>query len=239
LAAVTQHGPSLQYAKGSLNQDADCLKAAGLWDKTVQDMVYSRLERATFSMKFSLSEQSTPYASEFALAMRRDPFLKHFKTYNPNAWEKESCDPNFTDIQHPCRGTLATCQIPESDNLTTGTNRPCDTSCWRFAFRFHLDESKSTNGFMIQVEETEGLGHGQKIETEMAKDVNLKIFRTYTNLDFVEDEDLDNGFKKLSKAVQEWYEKGCPNPDLLENVFIGGNPEMNTNYFVRPRYEPL
>jgi len=205
-----------------------------LWDKTVREMLYSRPERATFSVKFSLKDDSTPYASEFALAMKRDPFLKHFKAYFPNAWEKDSCDPKFTDIQHPCRGALATCKIPDSDNLTPGTNRPCATSCWRFAFRFHLEESKATNGFMIQVEEKAGLGAGQKMETEMAKDVNLKIFRTYTNIDFL----WDVGFKKLSEAVQEWYKSGCANPDQLENVFIG-IPDMNMNGFVRPRYEPL
>jgi len=32
MAAVTKNGSSLEYVKGGLNQDADCLKAAGLWD---------------------------------------------------------------------------------------------------------------------------------------------------------------------------------------------------------------
>merc|ERR1712061_542061 len=149
--------------------------------------------------------------------MKADPFLKHFRTYFPNAFEKDSCDPNYVDILHPCRGTLVTCQIPKHLNLTTDTKRPCATSCWRFAFRFHQEESKATSGFMIQVEEIEGLGDGQKIETEMAKEANLKVFRTYTNIYRF----WPAGFLKISAAVQEWYKNSCPNPDLLENVFIG------------------
>ena len=47
---------------------------------------------------------------------------------------------------------------------------------------------------------------------------------------------MNEGFKKLSEAVREWYESGCPRPDLLENVFIG-IPSMD--YIARPRYEQL
>merc|ERR1712008_646075 len=112
-AAVTKTGSALKLAKGNLNQDAEMLKAAGLWDSEEQH-VYDRDEQAILSVKFSLAEKSTPYASNFALAMKRDPFLQNFKTYNPNAWCKKSCDPKFTDIQHPCRGTTSTCGIPKA-----------------------------------------------------------------------------------------------------------------------------
>jgi len=43
------------------------------------------------------------------------------------------------------------------------------------------------------------------------------------------------GFKKLSGAVQEWYESGCTNPDL-ENILIGFPFK---EYSERPRYENL
>merc|ERR1712129_428125 len=104
-------------------------------------------------------------------------------------------------------------------------------SCWRFAFRFHQEESKDTNGFMIQVEESLGLGDGQKIEIEMARKVGLKVFRTYTNYGGVDAE----GMGRISKAVKAWYDSGCANDDL-ENVFIGftGNP-----YTERPKYETM
>jgi len=219
-------------------------------------------------VKFSLAEMSTQYATDFALEMKKDPFLKNFKTYNPNAWCKKSCDPKFINMQHPCRGTLATCTIPEEQNLAKDTKRPCATSCWRLAFRFHQEECKASNGFMIQVEELcpstrpahpgqsspqveehQGLGDGQKIETEMAKQVGLKIFRTYTNVveikptgAFWEGYEF-NGIDAISKAVQEWYENGCVNRDL-ENVFVGCQKRANENWFGfrynrRPRYEKM
>merc|ERR1712129_220036 len=100
----------------------------------------------------------TDYASEFALAMKQDPFLRNFKTYNPNAWCKKSCDPKFTDIKHPCRGTTSTCGIPKAENFDPTTQMPCSTSCWRLAFRFQQEEAKAKQGFMIQVEEKQGLG---------------------------------------------------------------------------------
>jgi len=231
LAAVTQDGRALKFALNGLNQDPDCLKAAGLFDEE-KDKVYERDEKVTLSVKFSLAEQSSPYATEFAKGMKEDDYLKKFKTYNPNAWCKDSCDENFTDINHPCRGTSSTCGIHHK-NLDPGTQRPCSTSCWRFAFRFHQEESKESRGFMIQVEEKGGLGDGQKIETEMAREVNLKVFRTYTNIDFYPGGD---SMVKISKAVKEWYDGDCANMDL-ENVFIGapfGNP-----YTERPKYGKL
>jgi len=206
-AAVKQRGAALQYAKDGLNQDPEFLKAAGLFDEE-EHKEYARTEKATLSVKFSLAEQSTPYATEFAKFMKSDDFLKNFKTYNPNAWCKDSCDPDFTDINHPCRGSLHTCGFLESQNLDSVTKRPCKKTCWRFAFRFHQQESKDTNGFMIQVEEQSGLGDGQKIETEMAREVGLKVFRTYTDaISFSNCKFLD----QISTAVKEWYESGCTN----------------------------
>merc|ERR1712129_165922 len=119
-------------------------------------------------------------------------------TYNPNAWEKKSCDPKFTDITHKCRGTLATCSIPNFG----ADERPTSKSCWRFAFRFHQEECKKTNGYMIQVEEKNGLGAGQEIETEMAKQVGLKIFRTQEGY---QDRLHHATFPRIGKAVKAWY----------------------------------
>merc|ERR1712008_552711 len=106
---------------------------------------------------------------------------------NPNAWAKDSCDPQFTTFSHPCRGTLDTCQGPETLNMPNwklGENnekKPVATSCWRYAFRFHMEECKKNEGFMIQPEERSGFGNGQLIETDMAKQAGIKVFRTWTN----------------------------------------------------------
>jgi len=234
LAAATQNGSALKFALEALNQDNDCLKAAGLFDED-ETRAYERPEQATLSIKFSLAEKSTTYATDFAKGMKKDEFLRQFKTYNPNAWCKDSCDPNFTDMNHPCRGCSSTCVKQIIDPIT---KRPNNESCWRFAFRFHQEESKATHGFMIQVEEEHGLGDGQKIETEMARQVKAKVFRTYTNIDGVADADKGHAFDSMqiiSKAVQDWYEGGCANNDL-ENVFIGFDDGSCTK---RPKYEKL
>merc|ERR1719276_459631 len=210
-AAVHNKGSALKFAKGGLNQDEEMLKASGLWNEE-DNKQYPRSEQAILSVKFSLAEQSTPYATNFALAMLNDPFLGQFKTYNPNAWCKKSCDPSFTDIKHPCRGTMSTCGIPESDNYDS-ERRPKSTSCWRLAFRFHQEECKETKGFMIQVEEVAGLGAGQNIETEMAEQVGLKVFRAKQN--YRSDTGKDY-IKTVSKYVEAWYKDGCKSMDLEE-----------------------
>jgi len=68
---------------------------------------------------------------------------------------------------------------------------------------------------MIQLEEKSGLGDGQKIETEMAKQAGLKIFRTYTDnaLDDADDDVDDLYHMKMrmhdvASRVKTWYESG-------------------------------
>merc|ERR1712043_63710 len=70
------------------------------------------------------------------------------------------------------------------------------------------EERKASNGFLLQVEETTGLGDGQKIETEMAKEVGIKIFRAY-NDDSMCTKDGCNGLQRGSRrgtmqAAKTW-----------------------------------
>merc|ERR1712008_181941 len=117
------------------------------------------------------------------------------------------------------------------ENFTVGTKRPFATSCWRFAFRFHMEECKAHGGFMLQVEETEGLGNGQKIETEMAKEVSIKIFRAYAH-----DSDVyDYRMEVVAKRVRAWYKSGCKNMDL-ENIYF--RPDHYQDQKTRPDFEP-
>jgi len=83
-----QTGIALKFAKGGLNQDAHMLKAAGVWDTEEQSVEDDHFQ-AILSVKFSLGEQSTPYAMQFALAMKSNDYPRNFKTYNPNAWCKK------------------------------------------------------------------------------------------------------------------------------------------------------
>jgi len=175
-----------------------------------QNITQSRSERAILSVKFSLAEKNNDYATKFALAMKTDKYLKEFKTYNPNTWEKDSCDPDFTNNKHKCRGSQETCEFSEHQNLTASGN-PAERSCWRFAFRFHLMECQATNGFMIQVQEKKGLGEGQKIETVMAEQVGVKVFRTSDRHPYF---DSYTKFSKVANAVKAWYKSGCRNMDM-------------------------
>jgi len=113
-----------------------------------------------------------------------------------------------------------------------GDEKPSEDACWRFAYRFRQQKCKDSNGFMIQVEEKEGLGPGQMIETEMAREVGLKVFRTYTSWPAVNQDDV----KKVSAAVKEWYDKERANADL-ENVFIGDDGKYAPSYTKRPQFE--
>jgi len=47
---------------------------------------YERREKAILSEKFSLGKESSDYATRFALALKKDPYLCEFETYNPNYW---------------------------------------------------------------------------------------------------------------------------------------------------------
>lgn len=241
MAALQENGAALKFAKPPLNQDIECMKVAGLFEEDVSSRAYGRPEKAVLSVKFSQGVENSPFATEFRLAMKEDPFLKEFWTYYPNAWCKKSCDPAFTDINHPCRGSSSTCNFPMNQNRKLLTGRPHETSCWRFAFRFQLEEARDKNGFMVQVEEPGGLGNGQKIETEIAKEVGIKVFRTYTF-------DRNWGFeqcdlKNLSKTIKDWYMTGCTDTDFLENVWIGQFPikvAVESGFVVeRPRLERL
>jgi len=230
LAAIKQNGSALKFAKGDLTQDPALLKAAGLWDAPDDNVV--RSEKGILSLKFSLSQESTTYASDFVQALKRDPFLRQFEMHNPNARCKKSCDPDYTTPGHPCKGTLKTCKLAESKLVTkdtAGNKKLGEDACWRFAFRFRQEECLETNGFMLQVEEEYGdLGPGQKLEAVWAKEVGIKVFRTYT--DFTSWH--SNRIEKISQKVQEWYESGCANMDL-ENVYIG---EDDSHSKPRPPY---
>jgi len=209
IAAVKRVPEALQHAMGGLHHGPECLRISGNWDE--KNVTHSHTEQVILSMKISPAEQSTPYAMQFALAMKDDTYLGQFTAHNPMVWSRKSCDPNFTDIQSQCRGTLDTCLISADDNLTA-EKRLANKSCWRFAFRFHQEECKATNGFMIQVQEVEGLGAGQKIETEMANQVGLKVFRIRSHQRYID----GNRMASIGRVVKGWYDSGRQNVEIHE-----------------------
>ena len=184
LAAVANKPEALKYAMGGLKQDHDCWIAAQLWKEGDIVRKYSPdCVRIPLSTKYSLDEQSRSCATKFTALLNKASFFResgHFLIYSPNAFSKDSCDPCWTRMEWPCRGTFQTCQIADQ-SLKTGI--PNDRSCWRYSYRYHLEEAKRTNGFMIQVVDYDDkqkrhiLGKGQAIEIVMAYQVGTKIFR--------------------------------------------------------------
>ena len=127
----------------------------------------------------------------------------------------------------PCRGTYGTCR--KEPPLKTG--KPTFECCWRYSFRWHLEEARRTNGFMLQIVdlcEKDGkkeyqLGDGQKIETVMANQVGTKIFRIFrpraTNVH--NNRQLFTEFRSdhinmLQVYVQDWYGRSSVDMDECE-----------------------
>jgi len=76
----------------------------------------------------------------------------------------------------------------------------------------------------------------------MAKQVDLKVFRTYTNVDEIKwgigsdkhPRHHFNRFDAISKAVKELCKKDCMNHDL-EKVFIGSQNLLKKSHAPPPK----
>merc|ERR1712079_746046 len=125
LAATRNKCDSLKYAKVR-PFCRHCLKAAGLWQSEQiygeEERTHFRAEKAILSLSscnafFSSSWEATSYAAQFAVAMKTDPFLGNFQTYEPRVTCIHLCDPTFSGTDHPCRGTVDTCLFPRQLNF--------------------------------------------------------------------------------------------------------------------------
>jgi hypothetical protein len=189
--------------------------------------------KAVLSTKFSLHEDSQSTVTEFTRLLNDHPYFQegNFDIYSPNAYMKGTCDPQWTRMEWACRGSYETCK--KEPGLKTG--RPHAACCWRYSFRWHLEQTKEMHGFMIQVVDIEQvrkvdrgknyeyvLGDGQKIETVMAKEVGTKVFRIYRPraLDRENRRQLFQPFRDkhidiLVKHVEGWYQSSCS--DMYEH----------------------
>ena len=243
MAAVSNKPESLQFALRGLNQDKDLLIAAGIWDKdhkqlhisssdnttgssspTTANTANTTVRKIVLSTRFSLDEDSNPTATKFTRLLKQHPFIENnFIIFSPNAFKKSTCDPEWTRFEWPCRGTFETCKM----HYIYKSGTPTKKSCWRYSFRYHLEQAKQTNGFMIQVVELAGfsqgkyrhkLGKGQQIETEMAKQVGTKIFRVY------EPPTLFRTMKDIQiliDAIEKWYNNNDENCAIMDDLILG------------------
>lgn len=215
VAAVAKDGWELRHAGDDLKNDADCLRAAGLWMDSVH---YGQPHKVVLSIKYGQAATSTPYATDFAKLLLKDEYLREFQTHNPNIWCKKQC-------KNPkCLGTLAGCSFTEAQNINPQTNKPSQASCWRVSFRHHLEEARDTGGFMLQLEEEGGLGEGQKLEAKMAEELEIKVFRVYTDkMDENGNAVFPKDIKKVGDVVEAWYRDTSAGNRMVnvENVWTG------------------
>ena len=217
-------------ALNGLNQDRDCWIAAGLWkEEENHNDIPEHLVRIVLSTRFSLQEHSKSTVTEFTRRLGENPYFNDgmFYIYSPNAFNQSTCDKDWTRMDWPCRGTYGTCR--KEPPLKTG--KPTFECCWRYSFRWHLEEARRTNGFMLQIVdlcEKDGkkeyqLGDGQKIETVMANQVGTKIFRIFrpraTNVH--NNRQLFTEFRSdhinmLQVYVQDWYGRSSVDMDECE-----------------------
>lgn len=194
MALVKIEGTLLKYAEPPLNQDRDLLTAAGI-ASDIPSSVQSVRTRVILSERFSLERESSTFASEVLLELRKHWFFSQFDYYSPNDLCKGFCGVTtsadgqedwslVTSLAYECRGKCS-------------QGKATSQSCWRFSFRQNQEACKDSSGYMIQVMEmshndtlsthgkyaalfpgayVEELGDGQKIEEVMAKEVGIKTF---------------------------------------------------------------
>eukprot|EP00546_Thalassionema_frauenfeldii_P013586 CAMPEP_0178916832 /NCGR_PEP_ID=MMETSP0786-20121207/12887_1 /TAXON_ID=186022 /ORGANISM="Thalassionema frauenfeldii, Strain CCMP 1798" /LENGTH=393 /DNA_ID=CAMNT_0020590269 /DNA_START=232 /DNA_END=1413 /DNA_ORIENTATION=- len=229
LLAIAKEPDSIKYTGENIKRDHEALIAAGMFDayhdegaKEIQK-IRRRSKKIVLSTRFSLDTISVSEATRFTSLLKKHEYIEkgNFKVYSPNAFEKKTCDPNWTDFDHPCRGTLDACTY---DNKFTQEGRPTNDCCWRHSFRYQLEEAKETGGFMLQLVETAWelglighakLGKGQAIEQDMAEQLGLKIFHVYRPAAFgVEQKFGNQSIMDVVSIIECWYANRCQDMSL-------------------------
>jgi len=181
LAAVRTTPSSLRFALGGMNRDRKCLLATGLWN--AMPAASLTLPTIVMSCRFSLNKHCNYHSTLFGIFMKENAFFNQFGIYHQNPWSISSCGPELANSTWPCRGTRDTCKMMHDINEKPQENE----CCWRHNIRCRLEKAKADGGMVIQVSEWVSsarnhlLGPGQDIETEMAAEIGVKIFRVMQN----------------------------------------------------------
>jgi len=244
IAAVGKDPDAIKYFDESIKNDPEILIASGMFDANHESSTlrlnittHALVKKIVLSTRFSLHSQSTSEATRFTKLLKENDYIKesNFKIYAPNAFDKKTCDPSWTDFDHPCRGTDDTCQY---NNILTKTGQATDDCCWRYSFRRQLEEARVTRGFMLQLVECESseqilfpeLGKGQQIERHMAKQVGVKIFHVHRpvcmdsesipspSLEHFEAGFDESSIEEVASAIKCWYAQGCSSLDAIDVV---------------------
>ena len=217
LTVVGRNPDAIKFVHNDLKRDPDVLIAAGMFDENHDATRRGPIKKIVLSTRFALNESSHSEATYFTKLLKNHEYIRrNFIAYSPNAFDKKSCDKNWTDFDHPCRGTRNTCNY---NNILADDGRPTDDCCWRFSFRAQLEEANRTGGFMLQLVEPEKqgspdrLGKGQAIELDMAHNhLKMKVFHVHRPRFFVGDIELqfdDVHLNEVVNVIKRWYSNDC------------------------------
>mmetsp|Transcript_6533 Transcript_6533/g.11425 ORF Transcript_6533/g.11425 Transcript_6533/m.11425 type:complete len:299 (-) Transcript_6533:79-975(-) len=218
MAAVKNRPNAIKYAHEQKKRDPDILVAASMYDENYDAMrkQHPYAKKIAMSTRFSLNPTSNSQSNKLTQLLKKSNFYQEgdFLVYAPNAFNKQTCDPQWTRFDWPCRGTVDTCRY---ENKLTDDGHPTDDCCWRYSFRSQLQEAKDTGGFMLQVVETGtrvGMakdatpGLGQTIELDMANTMGTKVFQVYRpeTIKGYEWRFEDRHIDRITREISSWYD---------------------------------
>jgi len=101
------------------------------------------------------------------------------------------------------------------------SEKPSRRSCWRYSFRWRLEKALRSKGCMIQINEYDAQtarfteGPGQEIETLMAEEIGLKIFRIEVSGVFGQ-----RHIDALWRHIDSWINQGASSDDIETINFV-------------------
>jgi len=214
----------LEKLQPPLNQHPLLLHAAGLLGSESAEILDEKKHHGQIilSVKFDLHAHGSRVASAVYEAMSRNSFLEKFMIYLTNTFSKDFCgDMNKVTVLegHCFGGCERKCCEPvyKADNgseIQFGRKFMCKDfpgevtthSCWAWSFRWHLRRAAQRRcGLMVQIQERDGLGQGQQIETRMAGYEGLKVLR----IEVPEHGWADDAARRLAEDILRWRARGC------------------------------
>lgn len=212
----------LKHAEGGLAQDPQYLGMIQILGNALKQS-----RSLVLSVKFSLAHHVSSTSTFVALTLQNDVSFAVYDVYFPNCYSKSFCG----DVKHAtwraghclgkCRFKCKWGDRCEGYNGTEhrGGRKKCvdfpgpttNHSCWAFSYRTQLEAAVLNEGIMVQIEEGDAdgtqfkLGDGQVIETEIANELRVPVFR-------IQLADLDRrgpiyrfaAVELLREAVESW-----------------------------------
>mmetsp|Transcript_102901 Transcript_102901/g.286585 ORF Transcript_102901/g.286585 Transcript_102901/m.286585 type:complete len:476 (+) Transcript_102901:70-1497(+) len=155
----------------------------GLVESVPRDIL--RHTNVVLSVKFDTTRSLSRYSYFIQARLGSDV------CYSPNCWTKADCRflPNSKQQSRStspqdfpyCLGRREHCtRFYQGLEPTPGQ---AEDICWRASYRWHLARVRNgQDALMFQVVEDDELGEGQRVETEIARDLNIRIVQVHVSV---------------------------------------------------------